>query len=61
MGAKNVLLKGGHKKSKIMEDLFLNEKEHKIFRNKLIKTKNTHGTGCTLSSAIALFYHVENL
>ena len=55
LGAKNVLLKGGHKKSKIIEDLFLNEKEHKILRNKLIKTKNTHGTGCTLSSAIATF------
>ena len=27
----------------------------KIFKNKRIKTKNTHGTGCTLSSAIATF------
>ena len=27
----------------------------KIFKNKKIKTKNTHGTGCTLSSAIASF------
>ena len=27
----------------------------KIFKNKMIKTKNTHGTGCTLSSAIATF------
>ena len=52
---KNVLLKGGHKKSKYVEDLFLNKKEYKVFRNKLIKTKNTHGTGCTLSSAIATF------
>ncbi len=55
LGAKNVLLKGGHKKSKYVEDLFLNKKEYKVFRNKLIKTKNTHGTGCTLSSAIATF------
>ena len=35
--------------------MFLNKKEYKVFRNKLIKTKNTHGTGCTLSSAIATF------
>ncbi len=55
-GAKNVLLKGGHKKSKYIEDVFLNNKrEVKIFKNKKIITKNTHGTGCTLSSAIATF------
>ena len=30
-------------------------KEIKIFKNKKILTKNTHGTGCTLSSAIATF------
>jgi len=54
-GAKNVLLKSGHKRSKYMEDVLLNKKEIKIFKNKKIKTKNTHGTGCTLSSAIATF------
>ena len=54
-GAKNVLLKGGHRKSKYMEDILLNRKEIKIFKNKKIKTRNTHGTGCTLSSAIATF------
>ena len=55
LGAKNVLVKGGHKKTKYMEDVFLNRREIKIFRNKQIKTRNTHGTGCTLSSAIATF------
>ena len=54
-GVKNVLLKGGHRKSKFMKDIFLNKKEIKIFTNKKIKTTNTHGTGCTLSSAIATF------
>ena len=54
-GVKNVLLKGGHRKSKYMKDVFLNKKEIKIFTNKKIKTTNTHGTGCTLSSAIATF------
>ncbi len=54
-GVRNVLLKGGHKKSKYIEDVFLNSKEIKIFKNKKIRTFNTHGTGCTLSSAIATF------
>ena len=55
LGVKNVLVKGGHSNTKIMSDVFLNKKELKIFKNKKIKTKNTHGTGCTLSSAIATF------
>ena len=38
-----------------VEDVFLNKKEFKIFKNLRFKTKNTHGTGCTLSSAIATF------
>jgi len=56
LGAKNVLIKGGHLKSKIMYDIFLNKKEILAFKNKKIDTKNTHGTGCTLSSAIATYY-----
>tara|TARA_Y100000590_G_scaffold202994_1_gene230356 strand:+ start:2260 stop:3096 length:837 start_codon:yes stop_codon:yes gene_type:complete len=56
LGAKNVLLKGGHLKSKNLYDIFVNNNEIKIFKNKKIKTKNTHGTGCTLSSAIATYY-----
>jgi len=55
MGAKNVLIKGGHKKTKYIEDILLNRKEIKIYKNKKIKTKNTHGTGCTLSSAITTY------
>ena len=55
-GAKNVLLKGGHLNQKIVEDVFVNKKEIKIFRNKKITTKNTHGTGCSLSSSVATFY-----
>ena len=51
--AKNVLIKGGHLNSKHMYDVFLNKKKLKIFKNKKFITKNTHGTGCTLSSAIA--------
>ena len=50
-----VRFQGGHKNTKRMEDVLLSRKEIKIFKNKRIKTKNTHGTGCTLSSAIATF------
>ena len=55
LGAKNVLVKGGHKKTKYIEDVLLSRKGIKIFKNKKIKTNNTHGTGCTLSSAITTF------
>tara|TARA_B100000131_G_scaffold179978_1_gene173647 strand:- start:188 stop:1000 length:813 start_codon:yes stop_codon:yes gene_type:complete len=55
LGAKNVLVKGGHRNTKQMQDVLLNNKKITIFKNKKIKTKNTHGTGCTLSSAIATF------
>ena len=52
LGAKNVLIKGGHLKSKQMNDILLNKRIVKIFKSKKYKSKNTHGTGCTLSSAI---------
>ncbi len=53
LGAKNVLIKGGHLKSKKINDILLNKKFIKEFKSKKYSTKNTHGTGCTLSSAIA--------
>ena len=56
LGAKNVLIKGGHLKTKKVEDIFLNKSDFKIFISPRYKTKNTHGTGCTLSSAIATFF-----
>ena len=56
LGAKNVLIKGGHLSGATINDIFLNKKEILIFKNKKIKTNNTHGTGCTLSSAIATYY-----
>ena len=55
-GAKNVLIKGGHLKAKYVYDLYLNKGEKEFFKSKKIKTKNTHGTGCTLSSAIATYF-----
>ena len=55
LGAKNVLIKGGHLKSKKMNDILLNKKIIKVFKSKKYNSKNTHGTGCTLSSAIATY------
>ena len=55
LGANNILLKGGHLDSRNIVDIFFSKKEVKFFKLKKIKTKNTHGTGCTLSSAIATF------
>tara|TARA_Y100001954_G_scaffold81522_1_gene89652 strand:+ start:687 stop:1523 length:837 start_codon:yes stop_codon:yes gene_type:complete len=56
LGAKNVLIKGGHLNTTNVEDIFLNKTDFKIFKSPRHKTKNTHGTGCTLSSAIATFF-----
>ncbi|MDA9961074.1 bifunctional hydroxymethylpyrimidine kinase/phosphomethylpyrimidine kinase [Candidatus Pelagibacter sp.] len=54
-GARNVLIKGGHLNSKIVQDILVSKTDIKIFSSQRYKTKNTHGTGCTLSSAIATF------
>ena len=56
LGAKNVLIKGGHLNTKKVEDIFLNRSDFKIFFSPRYKTKNTHGTGCSLSSAITTFF-----
>ena len=56
LGAKNVLIKGGHLDSNFVHDIFVNKKEIKIIKNKKFTTKNTHGTGCTLSTAITTFF-----
>tara|TARA_B100000989_G_scaffold194989_1_gene147154 strand:- start:38 stop:850 length:813 start_codon:yes stop_codon:yes gene_type:complete len=56
LGVPNVLVKGGHLKSKNVYDIFVNKKEVKLFSNRRFNTKNTHGTGCTLSTAITSFF-----
>jgi hydroxymethylpyrimidine/phosphomethylpyrimidine kinase len=55
-GANNVFIKGGHLHSKMVHDIFVNKKEINIIENRRISTSNTHGTGCTLSSAISTFF-----
>lgn len=56
LGCKNILLKGGHQKTAMITSLLLDEKNnyHSFEFNK-IETNNTHGSGCTLSSAIASY------
>ena len=56
LGAKNILIKGGHLKSKNIQDVFINKHGVTIFKNKKINTNNSHGTGCTLSSAITTYF-----
>ncbi len=56
-GSQAVLVKGGHLQGKIITDV-LNLKEENIshcFDADWIDTQNLHGTGCTLSSAIAVY------
>ena len=52
LGVKNVLVKGGHYDGDAM-DILYDGKEVYTFVTERINTKNTHGTGCTLSSSIA--------
>lgn len=53
LGPKAVLVKGGHLEgSQTVDLLFTEDGEHR-FSSPRIATKNTHGTGCSLSSAIA--------
>jgi hydroxymethylpyrimidine/phosphomethylpyrimidine kinase len=53
MGAKAVLIKGGHLRGpEVVDILFLRDKEHR-FASARIETAHTHGTGCTLASACA--------
>lgn len=56
MGARAVLLKGGHLPGDVVSDLLLTRTGTPQWRRaSRIHTHNTHGTGCTLSSAIAAF------
>ena len=54
MGAKNVLVKGGHRCNDA-NDILYNGQNFITLKGHRVDTKNTHGTGCTLSSAIASY------
>lgn len=53
LGAKNVLVKGGHLSDANNVDVLFDGASFSRYENPRIQTHNTHGTGCTLSSAIA--------
>lgn len=59
LGARAILIKGGHEEGDVKSDILFstsdNNIEYSIFSSKTIPTKNIHGTGCTLSSAITAF------
>lgn len=56
LGAKNILLKGGHLKTAQLTSLFFSEEDEvHEFHFEKYETKNTHGSGCSLSSAIASY------
>ena len=53
LGPKGVLMKGGHAEGDICSD-WLSEEDYSIqFESRRVETQNTHGTGCSYSSAIA--------
>jgi len=54
MGAKSVVIKGGHGKGPAI-DLFFDGKKIRTLRSPRIRTRHTHGTGCTFSAAIAAY------
>lgn len=55
LGALSVLLKGGHFDEPTADDFYLSKIEKRWYSAPRTKTDNTHGTGCTLSSAIAAY------
>lgn len=62
LGPKYVLMKGGHLDGDAV-DVLIGENTFEVYKQERINRKNTHGTGCTLSSAItshlALGYEIE--
>ena len=52
LGANFVVLKGGHMNKPIMSDLLIGEEVLDQIETKKIVTNNTHGTGCTMASAL---------
>jgi len=53
MGARAVLMKGGHVPGETVVDLLLTRDGETVLESERIDTRHTHGTGCTLASACA--------
>lgn len=55
LGAWSALVKGGHIPGPTVRDVLLTQSGYRVFESPRIDTKATHGTGCTLASAIATY------
>jgi len=57
LGCRNILIKGGHLTGETSDDLLYQgrKKQTVVLSGSRVATENTHGTGCTLSSAMASF------
>lgn len=53
MGAQAVLIKGGHGHEAALTDLLITPEQVTAFTLPRLDSRNTHGTGCTMSSAVA--------
>ena len=55
LGSQGALLKGGHMDTQDSTDVWVTENQIEYFSKTRVVTTNTHGTGCTLSSAITSY------
>ncbi len=55
LGAWSALVKGGHLRGDTVRDVLLTREGYRVFESPRIETRATHGTGCTLASAIAAY------
>ena len=55
LGAWSALVKGGHIHGSVVRDVLLTREGYRVFESPRIETRATHGTGCTLASAIAAY------
>ena len=53
LGCRAVLLKGGHLPGDVLYDVLASAEGQRVWQSARIETRHTHGTGCTLASAIA--------
>jgi hydroxymethylpyrimidine/phosphomethylpyrimidine kinase len=53
LGPQNALLKGGHLSGDTVVDVLATEASTRLFKGPRVKARGTHGTGCTLASAVA--------
>ena len=59
LGAANVVVKGGHLPGDLLTDILFDGDRFHEFSAPRVQTRNTHGTGCTFSSAIAAYLALD--